>query len=134
MRFEDLKPGMKASISKKITVEDVDCFACLSTDYNPLHVNEEAARKSIFKHRVAHGMLVASLFSAVLGTQLPGEGSIYLGQDLRFVAPVYLDDTITAEVEVVELRNEKHIVRLSTTATNQNGIAVITGVATILVR
>ena len=134
MRFEELKLGMKASISKRITAQDVDAFAILSTDFNPLHMNEEAAAKGIFKHRVAHGMLVASLFSAVLGTRLPGEGSIYLGQDLKFIAPVFLDDEITAEVEVVELREDKHIVKLSTVAHNQQAINVIIGTATILVR
>ena len=134
MRFEELRRGMKASISKRITAEQVDAFAQLSTDYNPLHINEEVAQKSVFHHRVAHGMLVASLFSAVLGTRLPGEGSIYLGQDLRFVAPVFLNDTITAEVEVIELREDKRIVKLATTAINQDGKSVITGTATILVR
>lgn len=134
MRFEELRRGMKASTSKQITALDVDAFARLSTDYNPLHIDEEAAQKSIFKHRVAHGMLVASLFSSVLGTHLPGEGSIYLGQDLRFVAPVFLDDTITAEVEIIELREDKKIVKLKTTAFNQDSKTVITGTATILAR
>ncbi|NCA96587.1 MAG: MaoC family dehydratase [Bacteroidia bacterium] len=134
MRFEELKLGMKASITKRITAHDVDAFATLSTDFNPLHMSEEAASKGIFKHRVAHGMLVASLFSAVLGTRLPGEGSIYLGQDLKFIAPVFLDDEITAEVEVVELREDKHIVKLATVAHNQQAANVITGTATILVR
>lgn len=125
---------MKAMTSKQFTDSDVDSFASLSTDFNPLHVDEAAAQKSIFKHRVAHGILVASLFSAVLGTKLPGEGSIYLGQDLKFVAPVYLGDIVTATVEVIELRSDKRIVKLSTTATNQKDQVVITGVATILVR
>ena len=79
-------------------------------------------------------MLVASLFSAVLGTRLPGEGSIYLGQDLKFVAPVFLGDQITAEVEIIELREDKHIVKLATIAHNQNAVNVIVGTATILVR
>lgn len=134
MRFEELKLGMKASITKQINTQDVDSFAVLSTDFNPLHINEEAASKGIFKHRVAHGMLVASLFSAVLGTRLPGEGSIYLGQDLKFVAPVFLGDQITAEVEIIELREDKHIVKLATIAHNQNAVNVIVGTATILVR
>ena len=101
MKFEDLKVGMKDQTQKTITEADVLLFSGVSTDTNPLHISEEAAKKGIFKSRVAHGMLVASLISAVLGTKLPGEGTIYLGQELKFKRPVYLGNTITAICEIL---------------------------------
>ncbi len=132
MKFSDLKIGMKDSISKTITETDIILFAGITTDVNPAHINEEYAKTTMFKHRIAHGMLGAGLISAVLGTRLPGEGSIYLGQELKFLAPVYAEDTITATVEIIELIPEKNRIILKTICTNQNGVEVITGKATLM--
>ena len=134
MKFEDLKVGMKDQTQKTITEADVLLFSGVSTDTNPLHISEEAAKKGIFKSRVAHGMLVASLISAVLGTKLPGEGTIYLGQELKFKRPVYLGNTITAICEITELIPEKSLVILNTTCVNQDRVEVITGKATVMVK
>ena len=134
MRFEDLKIGMTETTSKTITEQDVLTFAEISTDRNPLHIDEEAAKKGMFGRRVAHGMYVASLISAVLGTKLPGDGTIYLGQELKFRRPVYLNDTVTAIVEVSELKPEKNIAILKTVVVNQDGVEVITGTATVMLK
>lgn len=134
MRFEELQIGMSDSTTKVITEQDILTFAELSTDKNPLHIDPVAASKGMFGKQIAHGMLVASLISAVLGTKMPGEGSVYLGQELKFKRPVFIGDTIEAKAEVIELREEKHIVILKTTCTNQDGVVVIDGQATILVK
>lgn len=134
MKFEELKIGMTDSITKVITSDDINSFAEISLDKNPLHLDEEAASKGLFGRRVAHGILVSGLISAVLGTKLPGDGTIYLGQDLRFRKPVFIGDTITATVEVVELKADKHFVILKTTCTNQDGVEVISGQATVMVK
>lgn len=131
MTFQDLKIGQKASIQKTFTAADVTAFAGVSLDVNPIHMSAGYAKNTIFGKQIVHGMLTASLISAVLGIQLPGPGTIYLGQELRFSAPVYLGDDITAEVEIIELRPEKKVVRLNTTCTNQDGKIVISGVATV---
>ncbi|MDU1911180.1 MaoC family dehydratase [Fusobacterium sp.] len=132
MNFEDLKIGMKAQVTKTITEADVILYAGITLDINPAHLNEEYAKKTIFKHRIAHGMLTAGLVSAVLGTKLPGEGSIYMGQELMFTAPVYFGDTITATAEIIELIPEKNRVILLTTCTNQDGKEVLKGQAKIM--
>ena len=132
MRFDQLSLGMTDSSTKVFTEKDVLSFAELSTDNNPLHIDEEAAKNGIFGRRVVHGILVSGLISAVLGTKLPGEGTIYLGQELKFRKPVFLGDAITATVEVVELIPEKKFAVLNTTCTNQDGVVVITGKATVL--
>ena len=132
MKFENLKLGMCDSISKTITEKDVDSFAEISLDTNPIHLNEEYASKTIFKKRIAHGILTTGLISAVLGTKLPGEGAIYLSQDIKFLAPVYLNDTITATVKIIELNEEKRKVTVSTICTNQEGKEVLSGKAILL--
>lgn len=134
MAFEDFKVGMKASTSKTITETDVILFAGVSTDINPVHLDEEAAKKGIFGKRVAHGILVSGLISAVLGNKLPGPGSIYMGQELKFLAPVFIGDTITAEVEIIELIPEKCRIKLNTVCRNQDGKTVISGTALIMNR
>ena len=134
MAFEDFKIGMKAHTSKTITETDVILFAGVSTDINPVHLDEEAAKKGIFGKRVAHGILVSGLISAVLGNKLPGPGSIYMGQELKFLAPVFIGDTITAEVEIIELIPEKCRIKLNTICTNQDGKVVISGTALIMNR
>ncbi len=131
----DLAPlpaiGLRASRSRTITEEDIDLFAHVSTDKNPIHIDERYAALTHFGGRVAHGIMVASMISAVLGNDLPGHGSIYLGQTLKFLAPVRIGDTITVTVEVISLREDKHIVTLRTDCTNQEGTLVLTGEATI---
>ena len=134
MAFEDFKIGMKAHTSKTITETDVILFAGVSTDINPVHLDEEAAQKGIFGKRVAHGILVSGLISAVLGNKLPGPGSIYMGQELKFLAPVFIGDTITAEVEIIDLVPEKCRIKLNTICTNQDGKVVISGTALIMNR
>ena len=132
MKFEELKVGMKASIAKTVTEADILMFGAVSTDFNPVHFNEEVCKATPFGKRIAHGMLSASFISAVLGTKLPGEGTIYMGQEVKFVAPVFIGDTITAEVEVEELIAEKNRVILKTTCRNQDGKDVIVGKATVM--
>ena len=131
MTFQDLYIGQKASIQKTISAADITAFAGVSLDVNPIHMSEKYAENTPFGQRIVHGMLTASLISAVLGIQLPGPGTVYLGQELRFVAPVFLGDDITAEVEIIELREDKKIVKLNTTCYNQDGKKVITGIATV---
>lgn len=116
-----LEIGQCESISKTITEKDVLEFAYITGDCNPIHVNEEEASKSIFGKRVAHGMLVGSLVSAVLGMKLPGKGTIYLEQVFKFLKPVFLEDTVTVIVTVDDIINrEKGIYKLSTIVKNQN--------------
>ena len=129
--IKEIKIGDKASIAKTITEGDVYLFAGITGDQNPAHINEEVAKNTIFKGRIAHGMLSAGLISAVLGMQLPGPGTIYMGQDLKFTAPVRFGDTITAQVEVIEIIKEK-IVKLKTTCTNQEGAFVVEGTAIVM--
>ena len=131
MKFDELKIGMTAETTKTITETDVVLFAGLSTDINPLHINEEYAKTTVFGGRIAHGILVSGLISATLANKRPGPGCIYLGQDLKFTAPVRINDTITAKVEITSLREDKKIVTLSTTCTNQNGQVVIMGSAVL---
>ncbi len=130
--IEELKLGESASVTKTITEADVFAFADITGDHNPVHVDEEFAKTTPFQTRIAHGMFVGSLFSTILGTTLPGNGSIYLGQELKFVHPVRLNDTITATVTVIEKIMEKNRVKLETNAYNQEGRLVITGIATIM--
>ena len=131
--FEDLRIGQAASIGKTITEADILLFAAVSLDTNPVHVNAEAAAASIFKERVAHGMLSAGLISAVLGTQLPGPGTIYLAQTLQFRRPVKIGDTVTATAEVTTLDPEKKRATLRTVCTVA-GKVVIEGEATVMPR
>lgn len=132
IKYDDIKIGDSCSISKCITAEDVETFAKVSTDVNPVHMSEEYAAKSIFKRRIAHGMLGASLISAVLGTKFPGANTIYMGQTLSFLAPVYLNDTITATVTCIDKNDEKHRMVFETICKNQDGKVVISGEAKVM--
>ena len=132
LTIKELNIGDKASFQKTITETDVYLYAGITGDLNPAHINQVEAEKTMFQGRIAHGMLTAGLVSAVLGMQLPGPGSIYLGQELKFVAPVKIGDTIKAEVEVIEKLEEKNRIKLSTICTNQNGVEVLIGVASIM--
>lgn len=128
----ELNLGDFAESYKRIEDKDVVLFSEVSGDKNPVHLDEEYASTTRFKHRIAHGHLVSSLFSALLGTELPGEGSIYLGQDIRYLKPVYLNDEIRAVVKVVELDTSRNRVKLETNAYNQNNEMVISGMAEIM--
>ncbi len=127
-----LEVGQSASFSKTITETDVVMYAGLTGDLNPFHVDAAFASTARFGKRIAHGMLVAGLISTVLGTKLPGPGTIYLHQELDFRHPVYLGDTVTAVVEVLEVRKDKPIVTLSTRCFNQDGTLVVEGKAVVL--
>jgi 3-hydroxybutyryl-CoA dehydratase len=124
--------GDIAEYSKTITDEDVRAFASLTGDHNPVHLDEKYANGTRFKRRVAHGMLTASLISSVLANKLPGEGTVYLSQSLKFVAPVYLDDTVTARVTVTALRDDKPIATLETVCLNQRGETLVKGEAVVI--
>lgn len=130
--IDEMKIGDSASFTKTITDTDIYLYAGITGDFNPAHINQVEAEKSVFGRRVAHGMLSAGLISAVLGTTLPGPGTIYTGQELRFVKPVFVGDTITATLTVAELIPEKNRAKFETVCTNQNGEVVITGMATVM--
>lgn len=129
--YDELEVGQKASVTRTVTEADVVIFGGVTGDLNPAHVNETYAAATPFKGRIAHGMLGAGYISGVFGMHLPGPGTIYLEQTLEFRAPVRFGDTITATVEVAE-KMEKGRVRFSTTCTNQEDRAVITGEAVVL--
>ena len=128
----NLKIGDRASRTKTITDEDVQLFARATGDTNPVHLDEAYAAESRFGRRIAHGMLSGSLISAILGNDLPGSGTIYLGQEFKFKAPVYIGDTITATVELVKFREDKRIATFQTTCANQDGVLVIEGEAVVI--
>jgi 3-hydroxybutyryl-CoA dehydratase len=130
--FEDLSVGMEASVSKKITDDDVLAFAGLSGDINPVHLNDDFAAGTIFKRRIAHGFLTGSLFSTVLGTKLPGPGCIYLSQSLKFRAPVYIGDEVVATCRVTSLDVEKGRATLACDCA-VNGKTVLEGEALMMV-
>ena len=130
--IDKISLGESASVSKTITETDVYLFAGITGDLNPAHVNEVSSTDTMFKGRIAHGMLSAGLISAVLGMYLPGPGTIYLGQELKFTKPVRFGDTVTATATVVEKNEEKNIIKLETVCANQNGDVVIKGMATVM--
>lgn len=130
--LDELQVGMTASTGKTITEADILLYAAVSTDTNPVHIDAEAAAAGPFGQRVAHGMLTAGLISAVLGTKLPGPGTVYLGQTLRFRAPVKIGDTVTATVEVTDINVDKKRATLKTVC-SVAGKPVIEGEATVLV-
>ena len=125
--------GDNASISKTITDADIHAFADVTGDHNPIHLDDEYAATTRFGGRIAHGMLSASLISGVLASELPGAGSVYLSQTLKFVKPVFPGDTVTARVTVTGIRDDKPIVTLKTVCVNQHNELVLKGEATVLV-
>jgi 3-hydroxybutyryl-CoA dehydratase len=129
---EQLSIGQSDSFTKTITDADVLAFANASGDMNPVHIDDAAGKASIFKQRVVHGILVSGLISAVLASKLPGAGTIYLAQNIKFTKPTFIGDTITATVEVVNIDADKNKVSLKTICTNQHGDIVIIGEATVL--
>lgn len=129
--LEDLKLGMKRTLTKTIDIDLVQLFADVSEDRNPIHLCEDAGASSPFKERIAHGMLSASLFSALLGERLPGHGTVYLGQSLKFLAPVKVGEVVTASVTVSDIHRPRKRVMLECEAKVGNKL-VITGEATVL--
>ena len=127
----ELKPGDHAEFSKTLSESDVYLFAGITGDFNPAHVNEHYAQGTFFKTRIAHGMLAASFISTVMATSLPGPGTIYIKQDLRFLAPLYINDTVTASVEILEADLEKNRVLLKTQCKNQEGTLLVDGQALV---
>ena len=132
MTIQEMKIGDHASVTKTVSETDVYLFAGITGDFNPAHTNEVAASKTMFKTRIAHGMLGAGFISAVLGMYLPGPGTIYMGQELKFTKPVHIGDTVTATATVEEIILEKNRVILDTTVVNQDGEIVIKGKATVM--
>jgi 3-hydroxybutyryl-CoA dehydratase len=130
--IHQLKIGDSAQISKTITEKDINDFARVTGDFNPLHLDQAYAEKTIFKGRIAHGLLSVGLLSTVLGNILPGHGTIYLSQEIKFLAPVRIGDTITAKVEVLELISEKNRAKFRTTCMNQDGKEVADGAAWVM--
>lgn len=127
-----IKVGDTAEISKTIRENEVRAFAELTGDFNPVHLDEDYAKGTRFGRRIAHGMLTASLISSVLANKLPGEGTVYLSQTLQFVAPVYLDDTVTARVTVTKIRDDRPIATLETVCMNERGEMLVKGEAVVL--
>jgi 3-hydroxybutyryl-CoA dehydratase len=130
--IDQMKVGDAAEFAKTVTETDIYLFAGITGDFNPAHLNEAYAKDTFFKTRIAHGMLSAGFISAILGTQLPGPGAIYMKQQLSFLAPVHIGDTITGRVEVIELITEKNRARLKTTCTNQDNVVVLDGEALVM--
>lgn len=131
---KQIQLGDQAAFTRAITGDMVAAYADLIGDHNPVHLDDAYAATTSFGKRIAHGMLVAGLISTVIASELPGAGSVYLGQTLQFKAPVFLGDTITATVTVRAVRPDKPIVTLATTCTNQDGKVVIEGEAVVLVQ
>jgi phosphate acetyltransferase/phosphate butyryltransferase len=130
--FDDLRIGDSASLARTLTHKDIELFAVMSGDVNPAHLDEEYAKSDMFHKVIAHGMWTGALISTVLGTQLPGPGTIYLGQSLRFLRPVGLGDLVTVKLTVTELHPENRHVTLDCLVTNQDGKPVVTGTAEII--
>ena len=129
----DLQIGDNFSTSKQITDAVVRAFAELSGDFNPIHLDEEFAAKTQFGKRIAHGMISGALISAVLGNEFKEKKIVYLSQTMRFIAPVFIDDTVTATATVVDIRQDKPIITIETICTNQNGNTVVKGEGKIMI-
>ncbi len=129
--FDELAVGDTDRFSKTVTDADIYLFAGVTGDLNPAHIDEAYAQGTFFKTRIAHGMLSAGFISAVIGTRLPGPGTVYMRQTLDFLAPVRIGDTVTATVEVIEKQTEKKRVRLRTSCSNQEGVKVLDGEALV---
>ncbi|MCQ6279265.1 MaoC family dehydratase [Bacillus sp. EB600] len=132
LMYEDIQIGDMAVFSKTITDFDIYQFAGLTGDFNPMHIDNEFAKKTFFEERIAHGLLTGSFISTVLGMKLPGPNSIYLSQNFKFTAPVKIGDTVKATVEVVEKRDDKKIIKLKTQVLNQRQEMVVDGEAVVM--
>ena len=127
--IHELKIGDSAQISQIITESAIELFARATGDFNPIHLDQTYAEKTMFKGRIAHGLLSVGLLSTILGTILPGHGTIYLSQEVKFLAPVRIGDIITARVEVIELIPGKNRAKFRTSCLNQDGKIVVDGIA-----
>jgi len=127
--IDEMKIGDCAQIVKTITEGDIELFARATGDFNPVHLDAAYAEKTMFKGRIAHGLLSVGFFSTILGNILPGHGTIYLSQEVKFLAPVRIGDTITAKVDLLELVPERNRARFRTSCTNQDGKLVVDGIA-----
>jgi 3-hydroxybutyryl-CoA dehydratase len=127
----ELKVGERAQFAKTVSESDIYLYAGVTGDFNPAHINEEYARKTFFKTRIAHGMLTAGFISTVMANHLPGPGTIYISQTVHFLAPVRIGDTVTAVAEVAELHPDKNKVRMKTYCLNQDGTKVLDGEAIV---
>ena len=132
LMYKDIQIGDIAYFSKTITDSDIFQFAGLTGDFNPIHIDNEYAKETPFKERIAHGLLTGSFISTVIGMKLPGPNSIYLSQNFKFIAPVKIGDTVKATVEVVEKRDDKKIITLKTQVLNQRQEMVVDGEAVIM--
>lgn len=131
MKYKDLYIGQSASISRRFSTEEVKMFSDLCMDKNPVHLNDEYAKSSVFGQKIVYGFLSASLFSGIIGSILPGDGSIYLNQNMNFRKPVYHDELLTATCTIIHLRNDKPIITFETICNNEKGEVVIDGTALI---
>ena len=131
-KLDNLQIGQKVEFTEVISESMVEEFAKLSGDYNPHHIDESYAKKTKFKKRICHGMLLASFFSKLTGMYLPGKGSLYLSQSLNFIAPAFIDDEVTVEGEIVKISHSTGIVTVKTKITKENTIQLITGSAKII--
>jgi 3-hydroxybutyryl-CoA dehydratase len=129
--IDELNVGDAAEFTKTVSEADIYMYAGVTGDVNPAHINEVHASKTFFKTRIAHGMLLAGFISTVIGNRLPGNGTIYVKQELNFLGPVRIGDTVTARAEVVEIKNEKNRVKLKTTCVKQDGTTVVDGEALV---
>ena len=130
-KYEDIKIGQHAEYVRTVTSEDIEMFGQVSGDYNPLHFNEDWAKTTMFKGRIAHGILTATYVSTVIGMKLPGPGTVYISQNMKFRRPVRIGDTITARVEVISKNDEKEFLTLKTACINQEDKVVLDGEAVV---
>ncbi|MCK5301647.1 MAG: MaoC family dehydratase [Candidatus Thorarchaeota archaeon] len=130
-KYEDIRIGQHAEYVRTVTSEDIEMFGQVSGDYNPLHFNEDWAKTTMFKGRIAHGILTATYVSTVIGMKLPGPGAIYMSQSMKFRRPVRIGDTITARVEVIGKNDEKELLMLKTVCINQEDKVVLDGDAVV---
>lgn len=130
--YDEITIGQSASYSKLIEEQDIQLFAAVSGDVNPVHLDAEFAATTQFKERIAHGMLSGAIISAALAMELPGPGTIYLGQSLRFRLPVKIGDTVTVKLEVLEKKDKRNLVSLDCKAFNQEDKLVVTGTADVM--
>lgn len=130
--FDEIKIGDSASLKRLLTIEDIELFAVMSGDVNPAHVDAQFAKDDMFHKIVAHGMWAASLISTVLGTELPGPGTIYLGQTLNFENPVSIGDVVTVTLTAIKKENEKHIIEFNCKCINQKNNVVVDGIAKVM--
>lgn len=130
--FKEIAVGDTATFTTKVTNEDIVTFATLTEDVNPIHIDEEFAKKTMFKGRIAHGMLTASYISTLIGTLLPGKNVVYLSQNCKFTAPVRVGDTLKVVGEITEKKAQKKIMTLKTNIYNQNDELVVEGSAVVM--